>query len=355
MKRLSGAWISTLMGLMACGGEGVHSSGPPGSEGGSAGSGESPSAGHAGQGTAGSSASPAGGSGGSPAGGGGAASAGTATGGAGGGNGGNGGNGGSAAAAGQGGMLTTPDALVPIAKAFCAAARSCCMKEQLPSKLDDCESSYATKDDTSQALTRGTVTLDSAGLARCLAAYQNAAEACEEVSVLAACRGVVHGTRAEGQSCKLGLECMGDEGKACLVPDSNPGSVGVCRKISHGAVGAPCEITCRPDESCTWTSYGATANQSPKICFEAEGVYCDTSSDEPQCQPIRAAGAQCTDFHQCGSAGYCDTDSYTCKKLGQLNDPCGMCIPQLSCIGGHCQSPSFTAGPTCDGISLGPY
>jgi hypothetical protein len=129
----------------------------------------------------------------------------------------------------------------------------------------------------------------------------------------------------------------------------------VCRKIPHGKAGDACQTTCRPDESCTWTTYGATTDQPLAICFESEGFYCDRSTDVPKCQAIHAAGTACTDFDQCGSAGDCDIDTHLCKKLGQLNDPCGMCIPQLTCIDGKCKSPSFTAGPTCDGVTLGPY
>lgn len=360
--RLTFAWSPALIVLIACGGEGTHS--PMMSGGAASGGGEATE--QAGGAQGGSSGSPVMGgnsNGGDKASGGGGTTSGGApaagSGGAGGnagasGAGGKGGVGGGGAG-GQGGMITTPEALVPIAKSFCTAARTCCMKEQLPAMLDDCESGYASKDDTAKALARGTVTLDSAVLARCLAAYQAAAQTCEERSVRDACRGVVHGTRAEGESCLMGSECAGDDAKACLVADSNPGTMGVCRKIPHGKVGDACQITCRPDDNCTWTSYGAAGDQPPTICFESEGVYCDTLSDTPKCQAIRAAGTACTDFDQCGSAGSCDTVARTCKRLAQLNEPCGMCIPQLTCIDGKCQSPSFTVGPTCEGVSFGPY
>jgi len=359
MKRLN--FVSSLLSviaLAACGGEGTHTSDTPSAAGTGAaagGSEQSQQAGRAGQGGAGG-ALAAGGGAGERSGGAGGANAGSMNAGSGG-LGGAGGHAGSAGSGGQGGsgMITTPEALVPIAQSFCAAARSCCMKEQMPTMLDDCESGYAGRDDTAKALARGTVTLDSAGLSRCLAAYQAAADKCEEVGVIAACRGVVHGTRAEGESCSIGSECAGDEAKACLLADSNPGTVGVCRKIPHGKAGDSCEITCRPDENCTWTSYGAAPDQPPAVCFEAEGVYCDRSGDAPRCEPIHAVGTACTDFNQCGSAGDCDLDTQTCKALGKLGEACGRCIPQLTCKDGKCQSPSFTAGPTCDGVSFGPY
>jgi len=363
MKRLGFACLVSIMSaLAACGGEGTHASDTPSAAGTGAAAGgneQSQQAGRAGQGGAAGSLS----SGGSAAGGGagekssgaGGTSAGSMNAGSGG-IAGAGGHAGNAGSSGQGGssMITTPEALVPIAKSFCAAARSCCMKEQMPTMLDDCESGYGSRDETAKALGRGTVTLDSAGLARCLAAYEAAANECEELSVITACRGVVHGTRAEGQSCTIGSECVGDA-NACLLADSNPGTVGVCRKIPHGKVGDKCDITCRPDDNCTWTSYGAAPDQPPAVCFEAEGVYCDRSGESPQCQAIHAVGAACTDFNQCGSAGDCDEGTHTCKALGKLGESCGRCIPQLTCKDGKCESPSFTAGPTCEGISFGPY
>src|SRR5450432_839839 len=186
--------------LVACGGQGVRSQDPAASVAGSGGTATASAGSGGGLSGAGGAAQGAGGSGGALL-----ATAGAA--GHAGANGGGGGfaNGGAAGSAGAGGTaggvggaaggvgISTPEMLVPTVKAFCATARTCCAKQTDPVMLDDCESAFGTKDQTSQALARGTVAIDPADLAKCLAAYQAAATSCEENSVLAACAGIVHG------------------------------------------------------------------------------------------------------------------------------------------------------------------
>jgi hypothetical protein len=230
-------------------------------------------------------------------------------------------------------VLITPEALVPIANAFCAAARSCCLKDGILPALDNCESQYG-YGSTAQALTKGTVTVDSPGLASCLAAYQAASETCEAAPVIAACRGLVHGTLAEGQPCRFHSECAGVEPMVCLLPDEH--GAGVCKKIVHAKAGDACVIHCRPDSSiCSLISY-APAGAAAMGCFEAEGVYCDRSTNSPTCSPVRATGAACTNSEQCGSArSECDVKTRKCKLF--------TLVPQR-----------FSSGGVCGGGSYGP-
>ena len=268
-------------------------------------------------------------------------------------------SGGSSGSAGAGGgaggaLVSTPEMLVPTVKAYCAAARTCCAKQPDPVHLDDCESGYATRDETSRALMRGTVSVDAADLAKCQAAYDAAATSCEENGVLAACAGIVHGKVAEGAACFLSQECAGSGPKVCLVTGGSD-MPGVCKATPGGKVGDACSLTCRPNEICSFTVYGIS--DSPLTpCLESDGVFCNTDMVPAKCEAIHATGAQCAQDSHCGFAGYCDSGgSSTCKKRGQLNEACGTCIASLMCKDGKCQSPPLTVGGTCDGYSLGPY
>ena len=236
-------------------------------------------------------------------------------------------------AGGPSGAFITPEVLVPIANAFCAAARSCCMKDGIRPALDNCESQYAWEP-TAQGLVNGTMTVDSAGLASCLAAYQAASETCDAKPVIAACRGLVHGTLAEGQPCRFDSECAGVEPMVCLLPDEH--GAGVCKKIVHAKAGDGCVLHCRPDGKCLLLSY-APADAAAMGCFEAEGVYCDRSANTLKCSPVRATGAACTDSEQCGSAlSQCDIKTRKCK-LFTLDGPY-----------------RFSGGGACGGSSYGP-
>lgn len=264
-----------------------------------------------------------------------------------------GGAGGGSAGAGGTANATTPEMLVPTAKAFCAAARACCAKQPDPVHLDDCESAFGARDETSQMLARGTVNIDTGDLAKCKAAYEAALTSCEEVSVLAACTGIVHGTVAENGACKLGTECAGDGPKVCLVTGGQD-SFGVCKATPGGEAGEECALTCRPNEVCTFTVYGVP-DSSLTPCLNKDGLYCDRDQQPAKCQAVHALDAACDNDDQCGFNAFCDYDSKTCKKRSQLNEACGTCIASLQCRDGKCQSPPITVGGTCDGYSLGPY
>jgi hypothetical protein len=338
MKTLSFAWSPALVALIACGGRAAQ---PADTSGGAGSGGNGPvqqaAAGQDGIGGSGGSATDAGKSGGGSGAVAGSANAGNSgsTGTSASGSAGNGG--GSAGVGGQSGVDMTPEALVPIANAFCAAARSCCKNDSTNHVLDDCESRYALSP-TPRGLVSGTITIDSAGLPGCLAEYQAAAETCKARGVLAACRGLVHGLLTEGQSCRFDSECSGVEA-VCLLPKEN--TAGVCKKVAHGQAGDACVIDCPPDGNCAQIPY-ATADASPTGCFAADGTYCERWSNSPHCQLIRAAGAACTDSEQCGStAAECDVQTGKCKALPCIAD-------------GTCQDWPFTAGGTCAGSSYGP-
>lgn len=353
MARFNG--ILLLAGLFAaCGGEGAHHD-------------EASTAGAAGTNASGATSQSDGGSGQNGGGSGGAhttagsagragatSEAGMGGAGIGGGSAGSAGISGHAGAGGGGAVVSTPEMLVPTVKAYCAAARACCAKQSDPVHLDDCESGFATRDQTSQALTRGTVSVDAADLAKCQAAYEAAATSCEENSVLEACAGIVHGNVAEGGACVLSQDCAGSGPKVCLV-EGGQDATGICKSTPGGKVGDACSLTCRPNEICSFTVYGVS--DSPLTpCLESDGVFCNNDVVPAVCAAIHALDAPCERDEQCGFSAYCDGGgSNTCKKRGQLNEACGICIASLMCKDGKCQSPPLTVGGTCDGYSLGPY
>jgi len=244
--------------------------------------------------------------------------------------------------------------LVPTVKAYCAAARACCAQQSDPVHLDDCESGFATRDQTSQGLLRGTVSIDPADLAKCLAAYEAAATSCEENGVLDACAGIVKGRVAEGGACVLSQDCAGEGPHVCHVTGGQD-APGVCKATPGGKIGDECSLTCRPNELCSFTVYGVS--DSPLTpCLESEGVFCNNDAVPTVCAALHALDAPCERDDECGFTAYCDGGgSHTCKKRGQLNDACGMCIASLMCKDGKCQSPPLTVGGTCEGYSLGPY
>lgn len=255
-------------------------------------------------------------------------------------------------------MITTPEMLMPLVSAFCAAARACCMEGgDIPVKLGDCESTFATKHDTARSLERGVIAIDQAGLAQCLAAYEAAATSCAANPVLKACAGLVTGKLAEGAACETGAECAAAPGpNACLFADGDD-ETGICKQTPHGKVGDPCSFTCRPGENCNTSVFGAT-DSTLAVCFEDEDVYChypDEAGEVAKCEAILPVGAVCEDDDQCGYFAECDLNEGKCKARGREGDDCGRCISELSCIEGKCKSPPFASYNTCEGRSLGPY
>jgi hypothetical protein len=246
---------------------------------------------------------------------------------------------------------TAVQMLTPIINAFCAAARSCCAKQGVSATLDDCEAMFPMREPTVASVASGAITLDPTALAACRAAYTQAATSCTENPVVSACQNVFVGTRAENEACSNGQECKRDQGPVtCLITTQN-GTSGVCKKIPHGKAGDACSFDCEKGEDCSSTTYGV-ADSNITLCFEEDGLYCDTSSDAAKCAPILALNAPCTGFDACGSANFCET---TCQKLSTLGEPCGEeCLEVLECIDNQCQSPPFASDSICMGYSYGP-
>jgi len=343
--------------LAGCGGSTGSSPDHPGAVGAggsSAIAGGLPVGGHAGAsafGTAGAS-STAGGTGGTSGGSGGrnAGSAGAVTGGSA--NGGSTGNpnGGNASAGAAGGGVAL---LTPTINAFCQAAQSCCAKQpNITPMLTDCASGFPTRNKVLASIDTGGVTVNAAALARCLAAYQQAATECDENTVLAACQGVFTGTKAEGEPCANGTECNTAQGPTTCLFTNGDASPGVCKRTTHGKAGDACVSTCRTTGDCSYETYGP-ADTLLTWCFEADGLSCDLQT--ATCQPLVALGQSCSSSDACGTGNICDS---VCKKGATIGQSCAttQCIPELECsLDGVCVDPPFGSEIVCAGYSLGPY
>lgn len=258
------------------------------------------------------------------------------------------GSGGSATAGGGGASMAGSSGLSAATTAYCSTARTCCPKD---SPLTDCETKAAMGHPTA-AIQSGAVRVDAAALAACVAAYQQAANGCLEIPIVAACKQVFIGTRKPGESCSdTGYECSMEQGPSTCLITAQGGHTGVCKSIPRGHAGDACAYSCRVDERCGGSTYGP-ADAVLTVCFESDGLYCDYGDDgNSSCKPIKKIGDPCGLTDECGTNGYCDT---TCKRAGMEGESCGSCRHDLTCTNGKCQSPTIEQANACDGYSLGP-
>jgi hypothetical protein len=363
-------------------GSGGKSAGTGGGAGASGGSGGTGNLGNGGSGSGapgGTGGSSTGGSstGGSGTGGKGTGGGGTRGNGTGGGNPGGNGLGGSGIAGngpgGTGGSAgSTGASLVTLANSFCAAARSCCARSGLATTLTDCETSFSSRIAAIAFVKQGTETIDNTALAACIAGYNQTATTCAFTPLVNACKGVFVGTKAEGASCGVGGvpmtsgsgECKASGGAELCVwtGDVNVATAsGICKTPTRGKNGDPCAISCAINQDCT-SDLIASPGTPTTVCFEADGLYC-TSSSASVCAPIVAAGGSCaTDSSSCASTSYCDSSGATpmCRAAGNLGQVCGtagtMCLGSLVCgTDNKCDDPGFAFVSTCGGTPPYPY
>jgi hypothetical protein len=348
--------------FVACGGSSKRQEPPPSSPAGhggtSAGRGASgaPSAGKGGTPSGGAGQSGHGGNGGTPSSGGraGTGQAGAAQGGsgarAGGGASGRGGSGGSElggeAGAPEGGATETglPKGLDDAIATACSALASCCGTTSIP----NCAETYASTQSAVTSVNDGVITLDSAALAHCKAAYAPGPDQCNLNAVVAACADVFVGTKHDGDPCHGGLDCDRSTGAmTCVITDtSTPNAVGVCKTVPHGSLNAPCISTCQTGDDCSSTTIGS-GDYPITLCFEEDGVYCDL--DDSTCHTIVPMGMACSgSFGECGSKASCET---TCVALSDKGEACGNgCFHQYQCgDDGKCRDPLWATPMECSG------
>jgi hypothetical protein len=227
--------------------------------------------------------------------------------------------------------------------------------------LVDCEAQFPIRQPFVALIDKGTVLIDATALAACVAAYQQDTTACTLNGILAACSGVLLGTKAPGQVC-AGLEdCQRDQGPATCVK-IQPGSVapatGTCVKNAHGRSGDPCVSSCPKGNDCSTDTISGTPDPVTTLCFEADGLYCSYAADPSVCAPIVAADNACDfSFAMCGSLASCNADSSTCRPVIPLGQACQFssdCASGLLCSNSKCVEQPFSDESTCSGFLPAP-
>lgn len=284
--------------------------------------------------------------------------------------------GGTPASGGSGGTGGGLEAsLAPLATAFCAAARSCCAKSGFPSSgLLNCESMYSSRLPSTPYLKKGTVTIDSVRLATCIAAYNQAATACTFVPLMTACSGVFVGTKGEGEACGVGgtpftsgvSECkQNDDPRVCIWTgnSSDPKVTGMCHEPAHGQAGDACLGNCAKNSQDCSFDFLTVPGPVGALCFEVDGLYCDSTGKSPVCTAIVPDGGSCaTDSTACASSSYCDFSGTTptCRPAATLTLSCSstgnQCQSQYVCgSDNRCEDPGFAFDATCAGTPPLPY
>lgn len=260
----------------------------------------------------------------------------------------------------DGGTSAAALALQPLAKAFCAAARTCCRRDGFYTMdLDDCEAKLPSRLYPYPLLDQGIVTIDAVRLAACVAAYESAATTCAVAEIDAACYGVWIGTRTEGQACggtiSFGaFDCQTTNGSAaCYWQDAGkyPASAGACVALPRGKAGDPCNKSCGKNQDCIVDLVGGST-PLPVNCFEEDGLYCAVTANPPVCKPHPKLGDPCTYYGSCGPDNYCDWNDHVCKVTAKLGESCmtATCTEGTVCgTGSRCIVESLASSNVCMG------
>jgi hypothetical protein len=261
---------------------------------------------------------------------------------------------------GGGGTSAAALALQPLAKAFCATARTCCKRDGFYTMdLDDCEAKFPSQLQPYPLLDKGIVTIDPVRLAACVSAYETAAATCAVADVEAACYGLWVGTHAEGQACggngSFGaFDCQAKNGaSACSWQDAAayPTSPGACVTLPRGKVGDACGKSCGKNEDCIVDLVGASTPFAV-MCFEEDGLYCAVTANPPVCKTIPKLEEPCSYYGSCGPGNYCDWNNHVCKVAAKLGESCmaASCTEGTVCTTGNwCIVESLASSDVCQG------
>jgi hypothetical protein len=248
---------------------------------------------------------------------------------------------------GQGGEGAGP--LEPFVRAFCETARTCCEAAGMPlGALTVCETAFSGQYEVERFIAQGTVTVDTAALAACVAAYASSRASCKWSAVYAGCEGFLRGTVTDGQPCTEVVECDRNNGpKICLkLQDSADPNVGTCMTPAHAANGEACLAGCALDTDCSSTASNPDASLTTALCFEADGRFCRPGYG---CEPIVEDGASCDSTEACGSGSMC---SSSCQPLKADGESCQFifdCEKHLTCDMGSCAAEPVASEYTCSG------
>ncbi len=227
--------------------------------------------------------------------------------------------------AGGGGPLLVDEQSFPAlyAALFCAAQGFCCSDAggELNTTCEvDVESAVeeAIADQTSAP----NLEFSEERAAACIAAL-GAATGCDWVSITAACRPVIVGTVAGGDTCDDPLECappaQGYAGCAELGGDT----LSRCRQFDASA---------GEGDNCVEDHLDPFAGDEGVVTICGEGLYCDGG----QCVAGIELGETCATAYEC-ARGYCIDDTCQEPALGETCDPAGApCAIEGECIANEC-------------------
>jgi hypothetical protein len=239
------------------------------------------------------------------------------------------------------------------AKAFCDAARSCCVKEQMDvSGLDDCEAAALVQLNLLAALQRGTAKAVEPAYSKCVQGLRALGDSCVAMAEWGSCGDAFQGTAGEGEPCHKSVDCIrGEAPVACIKqqPDSSAASpeLGVCRKMVAAKLGEPCLMS--GDAHFSGVTYTSPDEAPPLgVCAAEDGLYCAFSV--PACQARGALNAPCTSHDSCQLGLGCIDN--TCQTPQAEGGACGTsddCMSGALCQNHVCAVPKFGTGDLCEG------
>jgi hypothetical protein len=216
---------------------------------------------------------------------------------------------------------------------YCSRLAACCAQNGFPTpKPGACEANELgyVKD-----LDDGSAVINPTGIQTILTMLQ---DSCDQPSYALLAR-TTKGTRAAGEPCDSVDQCASESG-ICLN--------GKCMVPPRGKAGDGCSVTCDDYTSCKWTT---SEGKSPYVmCYEADGLYCAYESHT--CVALKAAGAACADFNECGT--HADCTNGICVARTKLGADCSRtsCDRGLQCGNGTgsayiCQKASIAWSGSC--------
>jgi hypothetical protein len=132
-------------------------------------------------------------------------------------------------------------------------------------------------------------------------------------------------------------------------PGMTSPATGACQLPPRGKVGDPCFSTCAANRNCSSTYTTSEPNPPISLCYEADGLFCDSSAIDRRCAPLPTLGAACS--FECGSGLFCDSTSVCAarKIVGAVCAQSRECATGLACVSGFCGAPVIATQKACSG------
>jgi hypothetical protein len=266
--------------------------------------------------------------------------------------------GGGATELGHGGTENEGDsfaALDELVSAYCQVAVECCPSYAGFPDVPTCVDAVIARIPFASILTDA-VRVDLEKVETCRAAIASST-ACGAAPTNG-CSQIFVAAQLPGQPCRDDRECVQTGlGVDCVTSDSPSVPDGICTEIALVGEGEDCLASCLSREGpCqATTGRGKTAD----ACRLSEGLYCNTASPHPTCEPILEEGDYCGDFYSCGVDAQCYYDATLpgeptvcvgtegfvgCEEVG--------CAGDLRCHEGECRSPETFEEMTGCGSAL---